>query len=41
MKFIATIADRAAVVRILAHLRLPTEEMRPAPARRWVERIRA
>ena len=35
MKFIATITDRAVVVRILAHLRLPTEEMRPAPARRW------
>ena len=35
MKFIATIHDRAVIVRILAHLRLPTEEMRPAPARRW------
>ena len=35
MKFIATIHDRAVIVRILAHLRLPTDEMLPAPARRW------
>ena len=34
MKFIATIHDRAVIVRILAHLRLPTDEMLPAPARR-------
>jgi cell division septation protein DedD len=35
MKFIATITERAVIVRILAHLRLPTEEVLPAPARRW------
>ena len=35
MKFLATIHDRIVIVRILAHLRLPTDEMRPAPARRW------
>ena len=35
MSFIATITDRAVIVRILAHLRLPTEEVLPAPARRW------
>ena len=35
MKFIATIHDRAVIVRILAHLRLPTDEMLPAPTRRW------
>ena len=34
MKFIATIHDRAVIVRILAHLRLPTDEMLPAPTRR-------
>ncbi len=35
MRFIATITDRAVIVRILAHLRLPTDEMVPTPARRW------
>jgi len=35
MKFLATIHDRVVIVRILAHLRLPTDEMLPAPARRW------
>lgn len=35
MKFIATITDRTVVVRNLAHLRLPADEMLPASARRW------
>ncbi|MFM7299434.1 MAG: transposase [Planctomycetota bacterium] len=32
MKFIATITDRAVIVRILEHLRLPTDEVAAAPA---------
>jgi ketopantoate hydroxymethyltransferase len=35
MKFIATITDRAVIVRILAHLGLPAAEVVAAPARRW------
>lgn len=35
MKFIATITDRVVIVRILAHLRLPTDETLSAPVRRW------
>lgn len=37
MKFNATVHDRPAIVRILARLRLPTDEMLPTPARRWDE----
>jgi hypothetical protein len=35
MKFIATITDRAVIVRILTHLGLPAAEVVAAPARRW------
>ena len=35
MKFIATIHDRAVIDRALSYLRLPIDEMLPAPARRW------
>jgi len=35
MKFIATITDRAVIVRILTHLGLPSVEVVAAPARRW------
>ena len=35
MRFIATILDRAVIVRILTHLGLPAAEVIAAPARRW------
>ncbi len=35
MKFIATITDRAVIVRILTHLGLPAAEVVAAPARHW------
>lgn len=35
MRFIATITDRAVIVRILTHLGLPAAEVVAAPARHW------
>jgi hypothetical protein len=35
MRFIATILDRAVIVRILTHLGLTAAEVIAAPSRRW------